>query len=59
MIQEYADFMFQTGQLDENQRDFFKEQCGLCGKMIEEKKWIEAFKVGIDAQLFAFYIFEL
>lgn len=44
MIQAYADFMFQTGQLDENQRDFFKEQCELCGKMIEKKKWVEAFE---------------
>lgn len=49
MIQAYADFMFQTGQLDENQRDFFKEQCELCGKMIEKKKWVEAFEVRLIA----------
>ena len=45
MIHSYAEFMFQTGLLDEIQRDYFKNATDVVGALIAQKKWIEADKV--------------
>lgn len=42
MIQGYADFMYQTGLLDENQREVFRNSTNKAVHLIQQKKWIEA-----------------
>jgi vitellogenic carboxypeptidase-like protein len=45
MIHSYAEFMFQTGLLDEIQRDYFKNATDFVGALIAQKKWIDADKI--------------
>ncbi|ESO05294.1 hypothetical protein HELRODRAFT_77890, partial [Helobdella robusta] len=45
MIHSYADYLYEIGLLDSNQRDFFRNQTDLCGKFMENKKWVEAEKI--------------
>jgi len=42
MIPAYPDFMYQTGLLDEPQRDYFAKQCSEAIDLINQKKWREA-----------------
>lgn len=45
MVRGYADFMYQTGLLDERQREVFRNATDEAIKLIEQKKWIEADKI--------------
>ncbi|XP_053323156.1 probable serine carboxypeptidase CPVL [Spea bombifrons] len=45
MLGGYADFMYQTGMVDENQKVFVQQQTDLAENYIKQKKWIEAFDV--------------
>ncbi|XP_072009809.1 probable serine carboxypeptidase CPVL isoform X4 [Engystomops pustulosus] len=45
MLGGYADFMFQTGMADENQRDYAQQQSDLAVTYIQQQKWIDAFDV--------------
>ncbi|XP_063306769.1 probable serine carboxypeptidase CPVL [Pelobates fuscus] len=43
MVAGYADFLYQTGMVDENQKAFVQQQTGMAVNYIKQKKWIEAF----------------
>ncbi|GAA6086288.1 probable serine carboxypeptidase CPVL [Tachysurus ichikawai] len=45
MLGGYADFLYQTGMVDELQRQYVKQQTDDGVKLIQQEKWIEAFKV--------------
>lgn len=45
MLGGYADFLYQTGMVDELQRQYVKQQMDACVKLIQQEKWIEAFEV--------------
>ncbi|XP_073532668.1 probable serine carboxypeptidase CPVL isoform X2 [Phyllobates terribilis] len=45
MLAGYADFMFQTGIVDENQKAFVQQKCDLAIQYIQQQKWIDAFDV--------------
>lgn len=45
MLGGYGDFMYQTGMIDEQQRDYVDQQTSLGVKLIQQKKWLEAFEV--------------
>lgn len=45
MLGGYADFLYQTGMVDELQRQYVKEQTDAGVKFIQQEKWIEAFEV--------------
>ncbi|XP_077124946.1 putative serine carboxypeptidase CPVL isoform X4 [Ranitomeya variabilis] len=50
MLAGYADFMFQTGIVDENQKAYVQQQCDLAIQYIQQQKWIDSFDV-FDALL--------
>lgn len=52
MFGGYADFMYQTGMVDENQRDYVQRQSDLAIKYIQQQKWIDAFDVCIGTIVF-------
>lgn len=45
MLGGYGDFMYQTGMIDEQQRDYVDQQTSLGEKLIQQRKWMEAFEV--------------
>lgn len=45
MLPGYGDFLYQTGMIDELQRDYVDQQTGLGVKFIQQQKWKEAFEV--------------
>lgn len=45
MLGGYGDFLYQTGMIDEQQRDYVDRQTSLGVKLIQQKKWLEAFEV--------------
>ncbi|CAH1790152.1 unnamed protein product [Owenia fusiformis] len=45
MLPQYGDFMFNTGLLDENQRDYFNKQTALGVQYIKQGKWVSAFNI--------------
>lgn len=45
MLGGYGDFMYQTGMIDEQQRDYVDQQTSLGQKLIQQQKWMEAFEV--------------
>lgn len=45
MVQAYADFMYQTGLVDELQRDHVANQTNTTVSLIKQKKWMEALAV--------------
>jgi vitellogenic carboxypeptidase-like protein len=45
MIPAYAEFMFQTGLLDENQRDYFRNRSNAAVQLMNQGRWVEADKV--------------
>lgn len=46
MLGGYGDFMYQTGMIDELQRQYVVEQTDLGVAFIQKQKWVEAFRVG-------------
>lgn len=47
MLGGYGDFLYQTGMIDELQRQYVVEQTDLGVKLIQQKKWVEAFQVNM------------
>ncbi|XP_076826848.1 putative serine carboxypeptidase CPVL isoform X2 [Brachyhypopomus gauderio] len=45
MLGGYADFLYQTGLVDELQRDYVKLQTDAGVRLIQQQRWIEAFEV--------------
>lgn len=45
MLGGYGDFLYQTGMIDELQRDYVDQQTSLGAKLIQQQKWMEAFEV--------------
>lgn len=45
MLGGYGDFMYQTGMIDELQRQYVVQQTDLGVKLIQQQKWVEAFQV--------------
>lgn len=45
MMGGYADFLYQTGLVDELQREYVKLQTDAGVKLIQQQRWIEAFQV--------------
>ncbi|KAM9308706.1 putative serine carboxypeptidase CPVL [Gastrophryne carolinensis] len=43
MLGGYADFLFQTGMVDENQKGYVQRQSDLAISYIQQEKWIDAF----------------
>ncbi|CAJ0918976.1 unnamed protein product [Ranitomeya imitator] len=48
MLAGYADFMFQTGIVDENQKAYVQQQCDLAIYYIQQQKWIDSFDVNVE-----------
>lgn len=46
MLGGYGDFMYQTGMIDELQRQYVVQQMDLGVTLIQQQKWVEAFRVG-------------
>lgn len=47
MLGGYADFLYQTGLVDELQRQYVKMQTDTGVKLIQEQRWVEAFEVSV------------
>uniref|UniRef100_A0A8C1A8R8 Probable serine carboxypeptidase CPVL n=2 Tax=Cyprinus carpio TaxID=7962 RepID=A0A8C1A8R8_CYPCA len=45
MLGGYADFLYQTGLVDELQRQYVQQQTDAVVKLIQEQRWVEAFEV--------------
>lgn len=45
MLGGYGDFLYQTGMVDELQKQFVDKQTGLAAQLIQQQKWVEAYKV--------------
>lgn len=52
MMGGYGEFLYQTGMIDELQKQYVIQQTDLGVKFIQQQKWIEAFKVRDAACLF-------
>lgn len=46
MLGGYGDFLYQTGMIDELQREYVVKQTDLGVTLIQQQKWVEAFRVG-------------
>lgn len=46
MLGGYGDFMYQTGMIDELQRQYVIKRTDLGVTLIQQQKWVEAFQVG-------------
>lgn len=45
MLGGYGDFMYQTGMIDELQKQYVVQQTDYGVKLIQQQKWVEAFQV--------------
>ncbi|KAF3691829.1 putative serine carboxypeptidase CPVL [Channa argus] len=45
MLGGYGEFMYQTGMIDENQKQYVVQQTDYGVKLIQQQKWLEAFQV--------------
>ncbi|XP_070566822.1 probable serine carboxypeptidase CPVL isoform X2 [Ptychodera flava] len=45
MFPAYGDFMYETGQLDENQRDYVNSQVDIASQYIQQKKWKDCLQI--------------
>lgn len=45
MLGGYGEFMYQTGMIDELQKQYVVQQTDLGVKLIQQQKWVEAFQV--------------
>lgn len=50
MLGGYADFLYQTGLVDELQRQHVQMQTDAGVKLIQEQRWVEAFQVSVINQ---------
>ncbi|XP_077347484.1 putative serine carboxypeptidase CPVL isoform X2 [Lithobates pipiens] len=56
MLGGYADFLYQTGMVDENQRDYVQRQTDLAISYIKQEKWIDAFDEPADQEYFGLFL---
>ncbi len=56
MLGGYADFLYQTGLVDELQRQHVQMQTDAGVKLIQEQRWVEAFQVSVINQDTGFFI---
>lgn len=52
MLGGYGDFLYQTGMIDDLQRQYVITQTDLGVTLIQQQKWLEAFRVGDIYRLF-------
>lgn len=52
MMPKYADFMFNLGLLDENQRDYFQSMTDKAVVYIQNQQYLEAFKVKSNRSMY-------
>lgn len=45
MLGGYGEFMYQTGMIDELQKQYVNQQTDIGVKFIQQQKWVEAFEV--------------
>lgn len=45
MLGGYGEFLYQTGMIDELQKEYVNQETDLGVKLIQEQKWVDAFKV--------------
>lgn len=45
MLAGYGDFLYQTGMIDELQKQYVDKQTDFAVQLIQQQKWVEAFKV--------------
>lgn len=45
MLGGYGEFLYQTGMIDELQKQYVDQQTDLGVKLIQQEKWVEAFEV--------------
>lgn len=45
MLGGYGDFLYQTGMVDELQKQYVDKQTSLAAQLIQQQKWVEAYKV--------------
>lgn len=45
MLGGYGEFLYQTGMIDELQKQYVDKQTDLGVELIQQQKWVEAFKV--------------
>lgn len=45
MIGGYGEFMYQTGMIDEHQKQYVVQQTDYGVELIQQQKWVEAFQV--------------
>lgn len=45
MLGGYGEFLYQTGMIDENQKQYVVQQTDEGVKLIQQQKWVEAFQV--------------
>lgn len=58
MLGGYGEFLYQTGMIDEFQKQYVDKQTDLGVKLIQQEMWVEAFQVtlGISKHRFASFI---
>lgn len=50
MLGGYGEFLYQTGMIDELQKQYVDKQTDLGVQFIQQQKWVEAFKVRDDGR---------
>lgn len=45
MLGGYAEFLYQTGMVDELQKQYVQQQTDAGVQLIQQQKWVEAFEV--------------
>ncbi|MGH0140968.1 UNVERIFIED_CONTAM: hypothetical protein FKN15_024026 [Acipenser sinensis] len=56
MFGGYAEFMYQSGIVDEKQKQFVQQQADLVVNYIQQKKWVEAFEEPVDQSYFGKFL---
>lgn len=55
MLGGYGEFLYQTGMIDENQKQYVVQQTDYGVKLIQQQKWEEAFRVRDAGRLLPFW----
>ncbi|KAG7246839.1 hypothetical protein CRUP_007936, partial [Coryphaenoides rupestris] len=56
MLGGYAEFLYQTGLVDELQKQYVVEQTDIGTLLIQQQKWVEAFKEPADQEYFSQFV---
>lgn len=52
MLGGYGEFLYQTGMIDEYQKEYVVKQTDYGVELIQQQKWVEAFKVTAAVRFF-------